>query len=110
MPAPSQLAIATSSVSRLMKEETSYHKELTQQESRITKLLANPGADENAEFQLKQERAAVEETKAVFPPLRQRINDAVARLEDKLEAAQENGGSEEEVSKAQEVLKAAKEV
>jgi len=109
MPPPSPLSIATSSVSRLIKEEASYHKELTNQESRVSQLLANPGSDENAEYQLKQEKAAIEETKAVFPPLRQRINDAVVKLEDKLEAAEEDKGSEEEISKAKEVLKVAKE-
>jgi tubulin-specific chaperone A len=55
MPAPSQLAIATSSVQRLVKEEASYHKELSQQEARLAKLQANKEGDENAEFQLKQE-------------------------------------------------------
>lgn len=55
MPPPSQLAIATSSVHRLIKEEASYHKELTQQEARIIKLESEVSTDENAEFQLKQE-------------------------------------------------------
>lgn len=55
MPAPSPLAIATSSVQRLVKEEASYHKELSQQEARLAKLQANEGGEENAEFQLKQE-------------------------------------------------------
>jgi len=55
MAPPSQLAIATSSVQRLVKEEASYHKELTQQEARLEKLIASEDGDENAEFQLKQE-------------------------------------------------------
>jgi len=105
MPPPSPLSIATSSVSRLLKEESSYHKELSQQESRIEKLVANPSSDENAEFQLKQERAAVEETKAVFGPLRQRIGDAVVKLEERIE----EGGDEKEVEKAKEVLESARE-
>jgi len=54
MAPPSKLAIATSSVKRLIKEEASYHKELSQQEVRIAKLEAGNG-DENAEYQLKQE-------------------------------------------------------
>lgn len=54
MPPPSQLAIATSAVTRLVKEEASYHKELEQQEKRIAK-LEQDGGDENIEFQLKQE-------------------------------------------------------
>jgi tubulin-specific chaperone A len=56
MPAPSPLAIATSSLHRLVKEEKSYHNELAQQQARISKLEAGEGADdENAEFVLKQE-------------------------------------------------------
>ena len=51
---PSQLAIATSSVNRLVKEEKSYHEELEHQEAGITK-LEQGGGDENAEYQLRQE-------------------------------------------------------
>jgi hypothetical protein len=40
MPAPSQLAIATSVLNRLIKEEKSYHKELEQQNVKIAKLEA----------------------------------------------------------------------
>lgn len=54
MPAPSRLAIATSAVTRLVKEEASYHKELEQQKASIAK-LEQGGGDENAEYQLKQE-------------------------------------------------------
>lgn len=54
MPAPSKLAIATSSVTRLLKEEASYHKELEQQEARIKKAEQNTEG-ENAEFQMNQE-------------------------------------------------------
>jgi len=55
MAPPSQLAIASGSVQRLVKEETSYHKELAQQEARLKKLVESKSEDENAEFQLKQE-------------------------------------------------------
>lgn len=56
MPAPSQLAIATSSLNRLVKEEASYHKESQHQQERIAKLEARGNADdENAEYTLKQE-------------------------------------------------------
>jgi len=54
MAPPSKLAIATSAVSRLVKEEASYHKEIEYQKARIKKLEAG-SEDENAEFQLKQE-------------------------------------------------------
>jgi hypothetical protein len=55
MPPPSPLAIATSVVQRLVKEETSYHKELKSQEARLEKLVSSTDADENKEYQLKQE-------------------------------------------------------
>lgn len=110
MPPPSPLSVATSCVTRLIKEEASYHKELAQQESRLAKLIATPDPEnENAAYQVKQEEAAVEETKAVFAPLKLRTADAVAKLEEKLEAAQEGGGAEQEIEKAKEVLKGAKE-
>lgn len=54
MAPPSKLAVATSSVLRLVKEEASYHKELEQQEARIKKLESST-EDDNAEYQLKQE-------------------------------------------------------
>jgi hypothetical protein len=54
MAPPSKLAVATSVVRRLVKEEASYHKELEQQEARIKKLEGDM-SDQNAEFQLKQE-------------------------------------------------------
>jgi tubulin-specific chaperone A len=54
MAPPSQLAISTSSVNRLIKEEASYHKELEQQQARLEK-LKQESEDENAEWNLKQE-------------------------------------------------------
>ena len=54
MAPPSKLAVATSSVLRLVKEEASYHKEMAQQEARIKK-LEEGSAEENAEYRLKQE-------------------------------------------------------
>ncbi|GIJ88505.1 hypothetical protein Asppvi_007429 [Aspergillus pseudoviridinutans] len=78
----SQLEIATSSVERLVKEEASYHRELQQQTERIQKLESQQaGDDENREYMLKQERLALEETKKVLPSLKQKIDEAVAKLE-----------------------------
>ncbi|KAK9596103.1 hypothetical protein V6Z92_002588 [Aspergillus fumigatus] len=78
----SQLEIATSSVERLVKEEASYHRELQQQTERIQKLESQePGEDENREYMLKQERLALEETKKVLPSLKQKIDEAVAKVE-----------------------------
>lgn len=138
MPPPSPLAIATGVVTRLVKEETSYHHELEQQQTSIAKLEAGEGAaDENAEYVLRQQvcsvqrggrvtkakcevhrdeigvtfmtssyacyhpwprhatvadcahffysqRKALEETKAIFPQQKQKIQDALAKLEQQL--------------------------
>ena len=54
MAPPSPLAIATSSLHRLVKEESTYHKELAQQEARLQKLEADED-DENQEFMLGQQ-------------------------------------------------------
>jgi regulator of protease activity HflC (stomatin/prohibitin superfamily) len=54
MAPPSKLAIATGVVTRLVKEEASYHKEMAQQEERIKKAETSEG-DENAEYTLRQE-------------------------------------------------------
>lgn len=101
MAPPSQLAIATSAVNRLVKEEASYHKELEQQQARIEKLKQGSSDEENAEWNLKQEvcglsqsqpttiidnmqNRALDETKAMFPQLRNRIQESVAKLEHQL--------------------------
>jgi hypothetical protein len=60
MPPPSQLAIATSSVNRLLKDVASYHKELAEQEGQVQALedkIKNGQNDEdgNASFMLKQQ-------------------------------------------------------
>ncbi|KAF7901055.1 hypothetical protein BTUL_0044g00700 [Botrytis tulipae] len=104
MAPPSQLAIATSSVARLVKEEASYHKELVSQQARLKKLEEATEEDENREYSLKQERAAIEETKAVFPPLRERLADAILKLEDLVQ----RGGDEAEEEKANDVIDQAK--
>jgi tubulin-specific chaperone A len=60
MPAPSQLAIATQSVQRLIKEEAYYHKELAGEKARVEKIegdvkAGNSEHGDNADFVLKQE-------------------------------------------------------
>jgi len=107
MAPPSKLAIATSSLLRLVKEESSYHKELQGQLARIENL---DEGDENAEYILKQERKGIEETKAMFPELRDRIKVAMDRLDLQLEAAKEAGTdvNPEEVTKAKEAMAQAK--
>ncbi|KAM3461672.1 hypothetical protein MY5147_005644 [Beauveria neobassiana] len=113
MPAPSALAITTSSVQRLLKEETSYHKELADQEKTVQDLEAKSktgAADEdgNGAFMLKQQKTAIEQTKAVFGPLKQRIADAVAKLEDQLATAEQAAAPEAEIAQAKTVLAQAK--
>jgi len=108
MAPPSKLKVTTSVLVRLVKEEASYHKEMAQQEARIKKMESNPD-DENAEYQLKQERQALEETKNVFPTMKVKITQALQNLEDQLESSKEADGEEstEEVIKAKEAIVAA---
>ena len=67
MPAPSPLAIATSSLQRLVKEEASYHMEMRLQRESIEKLESRHGPEEdelrgNRDFQLKQEVSEISDT------------------------------------------------
>ncbi|KAM0510886.1 hypothetical protein ACHAPE_010438 [Trichoderma viride] len=117
MPPPSPLVIATGAVNRLLKEEASYHKELEEQEAQLKaqeeKVKSGQEDEEgNATFILKQHQMVVEQTKAVFKPLRDRIRAAVEKLEDVVEknetatpeelanakAALEKGKAKEETS------------
>ncbi|KJZ78762.1 hypothetical protein HIM_02153 [Hirsutella minnesotensis 3608] len=113
MPPPSPLVIATGSVQRLLKEEASYHKELSGQEARVRaleeKIKSGQGNDDgNAEFTLKQEKTAVEETKAVFGPLRERIDAAVAKLEEQIAVSEHTVANPDELDQARAVLGQAK--
>jgi len=68
----------------MLKEEASYYKEQEQQAVRIAKLEKETGEEDepgNREFQLKQERQALEETKKVIPILRERITSMREKLE-----------------------------
>ncbi|KAI1356377.1 tubulin binding cofactor A [Xylaria sp. FL0043] len=111
MPAPSPLTIATQSVQRLVKEDSYYRKELAQQTERVKKLEADmkTSSDENAAFILKQEQKAVGETQAVFAPLRERIAEAVSRLEEQIATAESEGAAADEIAKANEALKLGRE-
>ncbi|KAI1824498.1 tubulin binding cofactor A [Xylaria intraflava] len=109
MPSPSPLVIATQSVQRLVKEETYYRKELAQQTKRVEKLdaefKASPeSADGNAAFMLKQEQKAIEETRAVFAPLRKRIAEAVQRLEEQMATAEGEDAPADEITNAKGAL------
>ncbi|KAK8114527.1 Tubulin binding cofactor A [Apiospora kogelbergensis] len=110
MPAPSPLKIATDAVTRLTKEEKMYQKELISQKSRVEKLEADlkngiGNEDGNAEFMVRQEQKAMEETKAVFGPLKTRIGEAVSRLEEQVASAEgDSNASAAELTKARELL------
>lgn len=59
MAPPSQLTVATLAVTRLLKEEISYEKELIQQKAKVATLEAEikegkPDEDGNREYMLKQ--------------------------------------------------------
>ncbi|KAJ4383682.1 tubulin folding cofactor A [Didymella sp. IMI 355093] len=109
MAPPSRLAVATGSVTRLVKEEASYHKELVQQEERIKKLEASEG-DSNKEYTMRQEKQALQETQNVFPALRIKIEQAVEKLEGELENSKDTGGDAGEIKKAEDALAAGRKV
>ncbi|PGH06686.1 hypothetical protein AJ79_06470 [Helicocarpus griseus UAMH5409] len=91
------LAIATSALQRLVKEEASYHRELEQQQERIKRLEAEQPTDDddgNKEYILRQERQALEETRKVLPNMKQKISEAIAKLDHLLvEEGQKGMGS-----------------
>lgn len=81
---PSPLAIATSVVKRLVKEQRTYVLELESQQRRIDKIEQDEegeGEDGNRLFRLSQEKAGLQETRNVFGPLSTRITEAVAKLD-----------------------------
>ncbi|EHA57371.1 hypothetical protein MGG_09890 [Pyricularia oryzae 70-15] len=109
--APSQLSIATGSVSRLVKEESYYRKELSQQKEKLAKEKQSlgPDADYNDNFMIKQMETAIHETERVFAPLRVKIDEAVRKLEEQLALSESNEHtSEEELKKANDALESAK--
>ncbi|KAM5355846.1 hypothetical protein ACJ41O_002492 [Fusarium nematophilum] len=121
MPPPSHLAIATSSVNRLLKEEASYHKELEQQEAEVKalqeKIDKGEGDDDgNGNFILKQQVGLFElgislishNGGTVFEPLRKRIASAVEKLEEQIAVREQVGAPEAELQQAKETLAKAK--
>ena len=50
------------------------------------------------------QQTAIEETKAVFHPLRERIAEAVAKLEDQIAIQEKSGGKEEEIEQAKAIV------
>ncbi|OLN88646.1 Tubulin-specific chaperone A [Colletotrichum chlorophyti] len=114
MAPPSQLTVATLAVTRLLKEEISYEKELIQQKAKVATLEAEikegkPDEDGNREYMLKQLKLAVEETQKVFPALRTRVEDATVKLEEQIALAESSGASADEVATAKLALEKGKE-
>ncbi|OAA60993.1 tubulin-specific chaperone [Niveomyces insectorum RCEF 264] len=118
MPAPSPLAIATKAVERLVKEEVFYRAELTKQDERVRTLAAEIKAaaqpsdlDPNAEYVLGQETRAADETRAIFGPLKQRTEAALANLEEQISlresriVAGTGASDDDEIEKARAVLR-----
>ncbi|BCS26398.1 putative tubulin-specific chaperone Rbl2 [Aspergillus puulaauensis] len=107
----SQLEITTASVQRLVKEEGSYRRELEQQKERIQKLEAqDPSADENRDYMLNQERLALAETERVFPSLKQKIEEAIAKLDSLLVEEGKKGAESnvEHINAAKEAIASAR--
>ncbi|KAI5814123.1 putative tubulin-specific chaperone Rbl2 [Pyronema omphalodes] len=84
MPPPTILAIKTSAVKRLIKEDASYHKQLTLDQARLEK-MENDG--ESDKYAIAQQKKVVEETQAAIPVVRQRLEDAIQDLENQLQAS-----------------------
>ncbi|TLS25912.1 hypothetical protein PpBr36_07665 [Pyricularia pennisetigena] len=109
--APSQLSIATGSVSRLVKEERYYRKELTQQKEKLAqeKQSLGPDAGYNDNFMIKQMETAIQETERVFEPLRVKIDEAVRKLEEQIALSESKEHTPaEDLKKANEALESAK--
>ncbi|KAI9738774.1 MAG: hypothetical protein M1834_008281 [Cirrosporium novae-zelandiae] len=110
MPPRSPLSIATGALERLTKEEKSYHQELKEQEARVEKVKGQPDDEEgNKKYQLKQEHQVLEQTKGMISTLKDKIVEAMAKLEQQLETVKnEKNPNPEEITKAKEVLAQAK--
>ncbi|PSN67588.1 tubulin binding cofactor A [Corynespora cassiicola Philippines] len=107
MAPPSDLRKQTQVLQRLVKEVAFHRKDLKTQEERVAKLKANPD-DENAEFMLKQQRQAIEETKRVIPAVQEKVTQAIEDLESLLENNKGEDASVE-VTDAEQAIKDAKE-
>ncbi|RKF76795.1 Tubulin-specific chaperone A [Golovinomyces cichoracearum] len=108
MTSPSVLIISISALQRLIREEASYHRELSIQEARVKRLSDEQDRDEYQEWNLKQERQALEETRVLLPILKKKIREAMQRLERHVETVEARGSTMDELEKAKEVIQNAK--
>ena len=85
-----QLKIQTGVCRRLSKDVTSYQKEAADEKTAIDKMAENiDGADEQTKYKLKQAREAHAETMAMVEDSRNRLDDALPRLESLIASAKE---------------------
>ncbi|KAI4118533.1 MAG: hypothetical protein LQ338_007388 [Usnochroma carphineum] len=112
---PSPLAISTASVQRLLKEESTYRAELASQESRLKKLEyrgddveEDDDEEGNRDWSVRQQKRAIEETKAVFAPLREKVLAAAGSLEQLLKSRGAEHFDKDEVERAKELIEKAK--
>lgn len=79
MPPPSPLTIRLNTVLRLIKEESSYHRELIQAQADLAKLEA-PGSDAD-EYAVRQQKTVVRETEVMPQQVRNKLERALEELE-----------------------------
>ncbi|KAF3914953.1 hypothetical protein ABW20_dc0109819 [Dactylellina cionopaga] len=86
MPPPTPLKIKISSLTRLIKEERSYHKELASQKVKVQKMEDN----EEDFYEIKQQKKVLEDTRQMIPELHKKLERAVEALELELELIEED--------------------
>ncbi|RWA13026.1 hypothetical protein EKO27_g2064 [Xylaria grammica] len=93
----------------LKQEVRSLYARFIQQPVAITSIPANlHPRPKRLEYAVLQK--AIEETRAVFAPLHERIVEAVQRLEERIATAESEGAAADEITKANEALKLGREI
>ncbi|KAA8910011.1 tubulin binding cofactor A [Sphaerosporella brunnea] len=106
MPPPTSLILKALSVTRLIKEERHYHKELLHEKQRLQGMRAAPETDVYA---VKQQETVVDETLLVMPTVRMKLAVALEALITQLDAANP-ADTEETVMNARNAVEQAKKV
>lgn len=86
--APSQLQIKTNALKRLLKEESLYQQEVTEQEKFVSQMQAN----NTDEYELKKQVQVLDESKRMVPEVSQKIKEHKELLKKYLD---EYSGSED---------------
>lgn len=79
------LQINTAAVVRLTKEQASYRKEQVEEEKRLVR-LTDGGADE---YEIKQQKKVTEQTAAMIPAVKKKLEETIEVLENVLDVAPE---------------------